>query len=142
MKFDCVKQYKWTRVDQKVLMDSQILIFLLIFLIDAPEFINSPLTQFDLIEGQSSTINLTARGNPQQIQYKWSRDSDSIMDTNRFTSDGPLLNISSILRSYAGIYKLFATNDLGTSETAIRINVNCKSCLTSHQFFLLQILWF
>jgi hypothetical protein len=98
----------------------------LFFFSDAPEFINSPLTQFDLIEGQSAAINLSARGNPSQIQYKWSRDKDAVMDKNRFTSDGPLLNISSISRSDVGIYKLYATNDLGTSETAIRVNVNCE----------------
>ncbi|CAG2102853.1 unnamed protein product [Medioppia subpectinata] len=103
----------------------------------APEFLTSPLTQFDITEGQSSLINLTARGNPSHIQYKWSRQPDTgstgdtttgaPIDSTRLQTEGPVLNISQALRSDSGVYKLFAQNDLGFSETAIKINVHFGS---------------
>lgn len=101
--------------------------------LDAPEFLDPPLTQFDIVEGQSSSFNQTARGNPPLIEYKWKREDDSdVMATTkggstRIVSDGPLLNISKAQRSDSGIYKLYASNELGTSETSIRVNVQCKS---------------
>jgi hypothetical protein len=106
---------------------------------DAPEFLTSPLTQFDVIEGQSSLINLTARGNPSTIQYKWSRQPDTgaadgttgaPIDSVRIQTDGPILNISQALRSDSGVYKLFAQNELGFSETAIKVNVHCIPSFT------------
>lgn len=102
---------------------------------DAPEFLSPPLTQFDLVEGQSSVINMTARANPSQIVYKWTRLSDngeplkpnsSGLDTDRFTANGAILNISGALRSDSGVYKLQASNELGGSETAVKVNVQCK----------------
>lgn len=78
---------------------------------------------------------MTARGNPSQIEYKWSRLLDSSdnglrnasIDSNRFISIGPILNISGVLRTDSGVYKLNAINELGSSETAVKINVRCKS---------------
>ncbi|XP_054154061.1 nephrin-like isoform X2 [Oppia nitens] len=100
----------------------------------SPEFLNSPLTQFDIIEGQPSVINLTAKGNPSQIEYKWSRQTETItaatetttgspIDSPRIQSSGPILNISEAKRGDSGVYKLYAQNELGLSETAIKINV-------------------
>ncbi|KAJ6218009.1 hypothetical protein RDWZM_009166, partial [Blomia tropicalis] len=92
---------------------------------DAPEFLNPPLTQFDIIEGQSNVFNQTARGNPSSINYKWKREDDSEIGNSgsRLNADGPILNVSNAQRSDSGIYKLYATNELGTSETSIRVNV-------------------
>ena len=99
---------------------------------DAPEFLSPPLTQFDLVEGQSSAINLTARANPSQIVYNWSRLSESGanssgLDNTRFVANGPILNITGVLRSDSGVYKLQASNELGVSETAVKVNVQCMS---------------
>nr|XP_027194216.1 nephrin-like isoform X2 [Dermatophagoides pteronyssinus] len=91
-----------------------------------PEFLNPPLTQFDVIIGQSETFNQTARSNPLAITYKWKREDDSEISDNtghRIVSDGPILNITNAQKSDSGIYKIYATNDLGTSESSIRINV-------------------
>lgn len=95
---------------------------------DQPEFLNPPLTQFDIVEGQSSSFNQTARANPSLITYKWKREDDSeILPTGiRLSADGPILNITKAQRSDSGIYKLYATNELATSETSIRVNVQCK----------------
>lgn len=95
--------------------------------LDPPEFINPPLTQFDIVEGQPSTINQSAKGNPASITYKWKREDDNeIGGMSRISIDGATLNISKAKRTDSGVYKLFATNELGTSETSVRINVQCK----------------
>lgn len=104
---------------------------------DAPEFLSPPLTQFDIIEGQSSAINLTARANPTPIEYKWSRLADagtptlppnsSGLDGSRFAANGAILSIANVLRQDSGVYKLQASNELGTSETAVKVNVQCMS---------------
>lgn len=93
---------------------------------DKPEFVNSPLTRFELAESESMSINLTARGNPSLVEYKWSRADGKEMDTVRFVADGPLLNVSSAVRSDSATYKIEATNEQGTSETTIILNVHCK----------------
>ena len=82
-----------------------------------------------MIIGQSETFNQTARSNPLAITYKWKREDDSEISDNtghRIVSDGPILNITNAQKSDSGIYKIYATNDLGTSESSIRINVQCK----------------
>lgn len=100
--------------------------------LDPPEFINPPLTQFDIVEGQPSTINQSAKGNPATITYKWKRaDDNEIGGAPRIAIDGPMLNISRAMRADSGVYKLFATNELGTSETSVRINVQCKFTSTA-----------
>nr|XP_046920413.1 nephrin-like isoform X2 [Dermatophagoides farinae] len=91
-----------------------------------PEFLNPPLTQFDVIEGQSESFNQTARGNPSAITYKWKREDDSEISDNtghRIVSDGPILNMTNAQKSDSGIYKIYATNDLATSESSIRVNI-------------------
>ena len=103
------------------------LIAFLFAIADPPEFLNSPLTQYDIIEGHSKSINLTALGNPSTITYKWKREDDSEIGSSgsRVTADGPVLNITKAQRADTGIYKLYATNELGTSETSIRVTVQC-----------------
>ncbi|OTF75597.1 hypothetical protein BLA29_004156 [Euroglyphus maynei] len=96
---------------------------------DPPEFLNAPLTQLDVILGESESFNQTARANPSAITYKWKREDDTEISDNtghRIVSDGPILNITNAQKSDSGIYKIYATNDLGTSESSIRVNVQCK----------------
>lgn len=66
--------------------------------------------------------------NPNNITYVWRRENDTKITENGYhlVSDGPVLNLTNAQKSDTGIYKLFATNELGTSETSIRINVQCK----------------
>lgn len=80
------------------------------------------------MEGESSSFNQTARGNPSTISYSWKREDNSVITHvgGRVVADGPILNITKAERSDSGIYKLYATNELGTSETSIRVNVQCK----------------
>ena len=105
--------------------------YFVFFKLDPPEFINPPLTQFDIVENQSNSFNQTARGNPSTISYKWKREDDSEIQSSgsRLIADGPVLNISQAQRLDSGIYKLYASNELGTSETSIRVNVQCKLTL-------------
>ena len=101
----------------------------MVLISDPPEFLNPPLTQFDVIEGHSESFNQTARGNPSAITYKWKREDDSEISDNtghRIVSDGPILNMTNAQKSDSGIYKIYATNDLATSESSIRVNIQCK----------------
>lgn len=87
-----------------------------------------------MIEGQSNSFNQTARANPSTITYKWKREDDTEIFSDighRIVADGPILNITNAQKSDSGIYKLYATNELGTSETSIRVNVQCKSSVLS-----------
>lgn len=96
--------------------------------IDKPHFVNS-VASFDVIEGDSASINLTAKANPPDIMYKWT-GPDSQLDSRRFTTNGPFLNVSSVSRSDSGIFRLEASNDEGYSQTEIQLNVKCKYCLS------------
>lgn len=92
-----------------------------------------------MIEGQSNSFNQTARANPSTITYKWKREDDTeiFSDTgHRIVADGPILNITNAQKSDSGIYKLYATNELGTSETSIRVNVQCMIYWINNLFFL------
>ena len=97
---------------------------MLLIYLDKPEFLDASSQELNLIESSSSIINLTAIGNPNDITYKWYRRNHEM--SSRFKYKGPLLNITKIDRSDAGIYKCEASNDQGNNEISIHINVQCK----------------
>jgi hypothetical protein len=90
-----------------------------------PEFLVPPFTTFDLIEGQDESINVTTKGNPSEITFKWSRQN-GLFDLKRVRTNGSTLSFMSVSRSDAGILNIAATNAEGLSETQIRLNVKCK----------------
>ena len=101
--------------------------------VDKPEFVNAPFTQIELTEGESAFINITARGNPNEIVYEWKSKGEEKIDGSRFSGGGPVLSISRVERYDSGVYQIQASNDQGTTETSIVLNVRCK--------FWLCMLW-
>ncbi|KAG8196719.1 hypothetical protein JTE90_023227 [Oedothorax gibbosus] len=97
-----------------------------------PEFETTPLQQYDVIEGESAALNISARGNPPSINYSWSKASSSTSlmpaDSNDVAvssvlATGPLFNISSARRDQAGQYRLEASNEEGSNYVTVVLNV-------------------
>ncbi|XP_015795287.1 nephrin isoform X2 [Tetranychus urticae] len=97
-----------------------------------PEFISSePLASFELVEGSEASINLTARGNPSNIKYKWHRiNGNGELDATRFYTDGPILNITSVLRQDSGSYLIEASNSQGTTKLPFKLNIKYAATIT------------
>lgn len=91
--------------------------------------------KFDVIEGETAVINLTARANPIVLSYAWSKvtmgpipsKSEALAGgSTRVTSRGPLLEIQDSKREDAGQYECEATNSEGTGHVIIVVNVLCE----------------
>lgn len=109
---------------------------------DKPEFYNAPLERFDIVEGESLVINLTARANPSAVTYSWTKDERRVA-TARATersadralpsvyARGSLLNLTNVERSHGGVYDCEAENSEGSTKTSILINIQCEAPLSS-----------
>ena len=104
-------------------MDIFLKLHKLLFLPDPPEF-NQTSHEADIQRGSSLRLNLTARGRPGDITYQWSRESTTDGSTSQ--TRGPLLDISRASRADAGWYHLVATNDEGSTNFSVHINVQCE----------------
>ncbi|KAK8779720.1 hypothetical protein V5799_018940 [Amblyomma americanum] len=99
-----------------------------------PEFSVGPVERFDIVEGRSLVINLTAQANPRPVSYTWTK-GDRRLPTVRTASrsasstparvfaSGPLLNLTAVERSDGGVYECEATNSEGSTKVSILINV-------------------
>lgn len=93
-----------------------------------------------MVEGQPAVVNMTARANPSEVTYSWSRAGSTIKpakdatEYDRITFDGPLLNLSTVRRDDKGDYKCDATNAEGTQTITVKLNVQCKTLLRSTCF--------
>ncbi|XP_023226678.1 synaptogenesis protein syg-2-like [Centruroides sculpturatus] len=101
-----------------------------------PKF-SSIVQKRDLMEGDSIEINLTAVGNPDVISYKWYKEGapvpvESSEDKStknskeirlRVTSLGPVLYIKSASRYDSSIYTCEASNEEGSSNATVILNV-------------------
>lgn len=117
---------------------------------DKPLFDDDAPKVIDLEEGLPALVNVTALANPSKIEYSWSKDEFprvSIPDNdlgnsgagdremkslneartlNRIFSNQGVLNVSEVRREDSGFYTIKATNDEGTTQRRIRINVLFK----------------
>ena len=85
---------------------------------------------FEVEEGKSRIINLTAKANPLPVEYKWSRRGISIPNVADALPESRLvalskgrLNVTDARREDAGVYKVIAKNSEGTTEMKFKINV-------------------
>lgn len=101
-----------------------------------PEFLNSPSEKFDVVEGESTVINITAKGNPPIITYSWTKDGVPLLDVtenyatglsaytgHRIVFRGALLEIEQATREDSGEYDCEASNSEGVGKTSIFLNV-------------------
>ena len=85
---------------------------------------------FEVEEGKSRVINLTAIANPPEIEYKWSRGkvsipkvSDALPESRLVALSNGQLNISNVRREDAGAYKVKAENSEGKTKIKFKLNV-------------------
>ncbi|GFT02554.1 nephrin [Nephila pilipes] len=108
-----------------------------------PEFLVESLEKFDVVEGETLIVNLTARANPAVLSYSWRKGLVSPIPSSpsrgggedkinlRVTSRGPLLEIKDSRREDAGQYQCEATNSEGTGQTIIVVNVLYPAAVTT-----------
>ncbi|XP_067138324.1 nephrin-like isoform X3 [Centruroides vittatus] len=103
-----------------------------------PEFPESfSLQTYDVIEGETTIINLTAQANPSSITYSWTTGGNvvpSVEDADntkyRIFAVGPLLHINGAKRDDGGAYSCEATNEEGTNKITIQVNVHRGAKIT------------
>lgn len=91
------------------------------------------------MEGESVVVNATARANPTQVTYSWTRNGLPLLDMgdgstrpaiqrfgHRAVYRGPLLELSDVTRDDGGEYGCEAANTEGVTFTSVNINVICK----------------
>ena len=89
----------------------------------------------DVVEGQPVIVNMTARANPSEVTYTWSRQESAVKADgdagvyDRITFNGPLLNLTVVRRDDKGEYMCEATNTEGSQIAIVRLNVQCKEIL-------------
>ena len=98
---------------------------------DKPLF-SPPKEAFSLLEGSAAVINMTAMANPPPVSYEWLKDvqgddghhdNKDVFSTSRIRVQNGILDLSEVRRQDAGYYTVKATNDEGTSQTKIEIDV-------------------
>jgi len=78
------------------------------------------------------TINLTARANPADITYRWSRGAVTLVPattTGRWRQDagGAVMTVAEGLRrDEAGVYTVEASNGEGSTTHDVNIDVHCE----------------
>ncbi|XP_076334049.1 nephrin-like [Tachypleus tridentatus] len=92
-----------------------------------------PTKTVDIIETQNGIVNMSARGNPQPIQYTWMFRNIKIPQPStsqfvykarqRIVAHGPFLKIQNASRLDSGIYYCIADNEEGSSSASVNLNV-------------------
>ena len=85
---------------------------------------------FNIMEGASQVINLTAKSNPPNSTYTLSRAGVVLSpgDIGSFTLEGGALTVSGISRHDGGQYTVMAVNSEGMTRYNFTLNVQCKYC--------------
>lgn len=68
---------------------------------------------------------MVANANPMAIAYTWTKDGQPLA-SDRIAAEGPILNVTRLARSDAGIYTCQATNTQGTALFNVTVVVECK----------------
>lgn len=88
---------------------------------------------FSVVEGGQLLINLAARANPPEIEYKWTKNgnggntipdvSEALYESRMIALPGGILNISQAHREDSGKYKVKATNAEGKATLKFLLDV-------------------
>ena len=92
------------------------------------------------MEGANLIINLPARANPPEIEYKWTKcgnldckngggsriptEAEALPESRAIALTGGSLNISNARREDAGMYKVKASNDEGKTKYIFKLDVH------------------
>ena len=97
---------------------------------DKPFFPSNEISVFELVEGQPSSINVTASANPDVVEYTWSKvetATDKLealnLDNGRLSMNEGSLNFTTVNRSDEGVYEIKARNAEGEGRTKIHVKV-------------------
>uniref|UniRef100_A0A182LSL1 Ig-like domain-containing protein n=1 Tax=Anopheles culicifacies TaxID=139723 RepID=A0A182LSL1_9DIPT len=93
-----------------------------------PQFSPPAETTVSGVAGEPLAVALVATGNPSAIAYTWTKDGQRIASSGvpRIVSEGPILNITKLKRSDAGVYTCEAINSQGSAMINITVQVKCK----------------
>ena len=107
------------------------------FISDKPQFPadvipgdDGKLKSYAVEEGKSIAIDLSAKANPAEVEYKWTNpdrvnipsSSDALSDA-RLVATAGVLNVTGARREDAGKYKVKASNAEGKTVAKIRLDV-------------------
>jgi len=85
-------------------------------------------------------IRVRAKGNPDDIKYKWNRNNTQLKSLpKKLSVEGSELNFTEVSRKDRGKYEVEATNTEGTTKLEIELDVQCK-LTNSHTLPLLSLL--
>ncbi|XP_053676889.1 nephrin-like [Anopheles nili] len=99
-----------------------------------PRFTVPAATTVNGVESESLTVALLATGNPSAIAYTWTKDGQTIRAPSgvpRIVSEGPILNITKLKRTDAGIYTCEAVNSQGSAMINITVQVKYAATIKS-----------
>ncbi|XP_052891416.1 nephrin-like [Anopheles moucheti] len=98
-----------------------------------PQFSPPDETTVSGVEGEPLAVALVATGNPPSIAYTWTKDGQRIASSGvpRIVSEGPILNITKLKRSDAGVYTCEATNSQGSAMINITLQVKYAATIKS-----------
>ncbi|XP_035898919.1 nephrin-like isoform X2 [Anopheles stephensi] len=99
-----------------------------------PQFSPPAETTVSGVEGAPLTVALVATGNPSSIAYTWTKDGGQRIVSSgvpRIVSEGPILNITKLRRTDAGVYTCEAVNSQGSAMINITVQVKYAATIKS-----------
>lgn len=79
------------------------------------------------MEGKSATISVKAKGNPDVVTYKWSKNGSPVVtQKGKVSVDEAELSFIDVSRKDKGKYEIEATNKEGSTTLTIELDVQCK----------------
>lgn len=100
----------------------------IIFLfLDKPIFVDTAEVKITATEGEGKVIAVKAKGNPDSIKYKWSKNGSQLKTvTGKLQVEGASLNFTEVTRNFSGSYIIEASNSEGSTVQTIELDVQCK----------------
>ncbi|TMS36276.1 hypothetical protein L596_003477 [Steinernema carpocapsae] len=97
----------------------------------APRIAVDGVLNINIGEGESFRENLTVFANPPISSWRWRRNGIPFEDTvGSIFARGAMLTGRSVTRNDAGIYSIYASNSVGTSNATIRLSVEFPARVT------------